>query len=94
MDSDSDSNQDSRFLWFRSHLYYFPFYYHVMYEVVVTSLWPTGCESRFVFEAVGFGFKKKGVDSGSAGFVFEVPGFGSGFGFEMPGFTHHCHEVT
>ncbi len=29
MDSDSDLNPDWRFLWFRSHLYYFSFYYHV-----------------------------------------------------------------
>ena len=30
---------------------------------------------------------ERGVDSDSAGFGFEVTGFGSGF--EMPGFSHH-----
>ncbi len=94
MDSDSDLNPDSRFLWLLSHLYYFSFYYHVMYgtmhlvkkKIIQTCLadwwgllWPGG----FEFEAVGFGFgfefEKKGLDSDSAGFVFEVPGFGSGF---------------
>ncbi len=51
--------------------------------------YPAGFESGFGFEAVGFGFKKKWVDSDSAGFGFKVAGFGSGFGFEMPGFAHH-----
>ncbi len=52
---------------------------------------PVMCESEsgFGFES---GFKKKGVDSDSAGFRFEVPGFGSGF--EMAGFAHHCTKPT
>ena len=57
-------------------------------------VWPAGFESGFGFEAVGFGFKKKGVDSDSAGFGFEVPGFGSGFemsGFEMSRFAPHWY---
>ena len=36
--------------------------------------------------------EEKGVDSDSAGFGFEVPGFGSGF--EMPGFAHHWSGQT
>ena len=56
-------------------------------------VWPAGFESGFRSEAVGsgfrFGFTKKGLDSDSAGFGFEVPGFGSVFGFGMPGFAHH-----
>ncbi len=42
---------------------------------------------RIRLEAVrfGLGFKKKGMDSDSTGFGFEVPEFG----FEMPGFAHH-----
>ncbi len=56
--------------------------------------WLAEFESGFRFEAVGigFGFKKIGVDSDSAGLGFEVPGFGSGFEFEMPGFAYHWCE--
>ncbi len=73
---DSDSNPDLRFL------------------VVITPLlfaWPAVFVSGFGLQAAGFGFgfKKIVVDSDSAGFGFEVPGFGYRFGFEMPGFAHH-----
>ncbi len=53
-------------------------------------VWPAGFESGFEAVGSGFGFKKKGMDSDSAGFGFELSGFGSGF--EIPGFAHHCRE--
>ena len=48
------------------------------------AFWSLVCPAAFESD-----LKQWDPDSDSAGFGFEVPGFGSGFRFEVPGFAHH-----
>ena len=82
---DSDSNPDLRFLVVITPLLFF----------IWGLAWPSGFESRFGFEAVGFGFKKIGVDSDSAGFGIEVPGFAHHwFGANSDHYQHSKHNLS
>ncbi len=76
VDSDPDSNPDSRFLVPITPLFFQPVLHMKFFKRIRGLVWPAGFESGFGFKAVGFGFgfgfKKKEKDSDSAGFGFEV----------------------